>query len=173
MIKICANSECSKEFKTDDSRRKFCSLSCSAKVNNRGVRRHGKAPGYCALCGNPKTRHKSNWCSNKCHQAYVASVRIASWLSGEWSGCCEYTGELSSTIRAYLLKQANNKCGSCGWGIENKYTGVVPLQIHHVDGNYKNNSPGNLVVLCPNCHSLTDNFGSRQSKYKGNSKRRH
>lgn len=37
-------------------------------------------------------------------------------------------------------------------------TGKVPLEIHHIDGNYLNNNISNLQVLCPNCHSLTSNY---------------
>ena len=29
---------------------------------------------------------------------------------------------------------------------------LEPL-IHHIDGNPRNNDFGNLVLLCPNCHS--------------------
>jgi DNA-directed RNA polymerase subunit RPC12/RpoP len=32
------------------------------------------------------------------------------------------------------------------------------LEIHHIDGNYLNNTIENLQVLCPNCHSLTLNY---------------
>lgn len=69
-------------------------------------------------------------------------------------------GALNRTVRAYLLKEANHKCSKCGWGEINTATGNVPLQIDHIDGDYRNNSPDNLRVLCPNCHSLTHNYGS-------------
>jgi len=34
----------------------------------------------------------------------------------------------------------------------------VQLDVHHRDGNKKNNDPLNLVTLCANCHRL-DHFG--------------
>lgn len=34
----------------------------------------------------------------------------------------------------------------------------IPLELHHVDGNKKNNSLDNLQLLCPNCHAFTDNY---------------
>ena len=64
-------------------------------------------------------------------------------------------------MRNYLLKKHNYKCEKCGWGEINIFTNRVPLQIHHIDGNSENNVESNLQVLCPNCHSLTENFGSR------------
>ena len=33
--------------------------------------------------------------------------------------------------------------------------------VHHIDGNSLNNIESNLQLLCPNSHSLTENFGSR------------
>ena len=49
------------------------------------------------------------------------------------------------------------------WSKKNEYTGNIPLEIEHIDGNYLNNSENNLILLCPNCHSLT-------STYKGANK---
>ena len=65
----------------------------------------------------------------------------------------------------------NNKCSRCGWGEINTYTGKVPLQVHHIDGNPNNNDISNLALLCPNCHSLTESYGSR-NKGKGRECRR-
>lgn len=45
---------------------KFCSQSCAAKHNNKGVRRHGNAPGICALCGSPKASAERKYCSKEC-----------------------------------------------------------------------------------------------------------
>ena len=42
----------------------------------------------------------------------------------------------------------------------------IPLEIHHIDGDCTNNKMENLQLLCPNCHSLTSNFGSFKQKLK-------
>lgn len=34
----------------------------------------------------------------------------------------------------------------------------IPLELHHKDGNNRNNNLSNLELLCPNCHALTDNY---------------
>ena len=49
------------------------------------------------------------------------------------------------------------------WTEKNKFTNIIPLEIEHIDGNYLNNIESNLLLLCPNCHSLT-------STYKGANK---
>ena len=36
------------------------------------------------------------------------------------------------------------------------------FHIHHIDGDHKNNVKTNLVLLCPNCHSQTDNYSNRK-----------
>ncbi|MFD7917502.1 HNH endonuclease [Streptomyces sp. NPDC059752] len=42
----------------------------------------------------------------------------------------------------------------------------LPLEVDHVDGDWRNNLPENLRLLCPNCHSTTDT-------YRGRAKGRH
>lgn len=37
------------------------------------------------------------------------------------------------------------------------------LQLHHIDGNHKNNDIKNIKILCPNCHSQTTNFRSKKN----------
>lgn len=48
-------------------------------------------------------------------------------------------------------------CLNCNSKI-NTYTNTIPLEIDHIDGNYKNNNEDNLILLCPNCHSLTATY---------------
>ena len=36
------------------------------------------------------------------------------------------------------------RCQLCGWGEVNQYTNTTPLEIHHIDGDYKNNNEDNL-----------------------------
>lgn len=35
------------------------------------------------------------------------------------------------------------------------------MQLHHIDGNPKNHLLNNLQMLCPNCHSQTENFTAK------------
>lgn len=37
----------------------------------------------------------------------------------------------------------------------------IPLELEHIDGNNKNNIKENLLLLCPNCHSLTPTYRGR------------
>lgn len=52
------------------------------------------------------------------------------------------------------------KCTECGVGEE--WNGKpLTLQVDHRDGRYWNNRIENLRFNCPNCHSQTDNYGSK------------
>lgn len=82
------------------------------------------------------------------------------WLKGDWNGTTRSGKFLSKIIRDYLLEKNSFACERCGWDKINPITNKSTLQIHHKDGNYKNNSKENLEVLCPNCHSLTETFGA-------------
>ena len=54
---------------TETSNPKFCSKSCAAKHNNKGVRRHGNPAGNCIVCGKPKANSKAKYCSNACQNS--------------------------------------------------------------------------------------------------------
>lgn len=62
-----------------------------------------------------------------------------------------------AAIKKVLIYYRWNKCEECNWDKKNcKW--VCPIQMHHIDWNPSNNTEENLKLLCPNCHSLTDNY---------------
>lgn len=54
-------------------------------------------------------------------------------------------------------------CEECGWAKKAK-DGRLPLELHHKNGVSTDNRIINLEVLCPNCHSLKDNYRGRNKK---------
>ena len=149
----CLN--CNKETKNP----KFCSKSCSASYNNKGVRRHGKSRSNCLWCGKTLSRISSIYCDIDCYHQYFYHIRLNKWKIGIDTGVRK--GNLvASFIRRYLFEKYNNKCQKCGWSIIHPKTNKVPLTIHHIDGDCINNKENNLELLCPNCHSLTDTYGA-------------
>lgn len=113
----------------------------------------------CAYCGKILNRYGVIYCSQECANNSKIDNKVELWLNDSKEGTRK-DGTLSTTIRNYLLKQANYSCQECGWNKINPTTNKVPLEIHHIDGNYLNNDISNLKVLCPNCHSLTSNYRS-------------
>lgn len=67
----------------------------------------------------------------------------------------------SSKLRKRLLQNSIKKhsCENCHrdkW-LDNP----IPLQLHHINGKRDDNRIENIQLLCPNCHVLTENYGSK------------
>lgn len=73
-----------------------------------------------------------------------------------------------TVLRRYILK--NNlleyKCSVCGCTEWNGKT--LSLEIDHINGINNDNRIENLRFLCPNCHSQTTTYGSRNQKIVNN-----
>ena len=70
----------------------------------------------------------------------------------------------SGSVKQRLLEDGlkQDKCEICGqdpvWN--NKR---LILQLHHIDGNHRNNAFENLQIICPNCHTQTNTFGGKRN----------
>ena len=64
-------------------------------------------------------------------------------------------------LKKHLIAARGHRCEQCKNTEWMQYP--IPLEVHHKDGDRTNNSPENLSLLCPNCHSLTDNYRGRKS----------
>lgn len=123
---------------------------------NKGLKKTNN--NICLNCGKQlDKRYKQKFCSNQCQSDYRYKTYIESWKNGNKDGMTGKYG-LSQHIKRYLFEKYKNKCQICGWGETNKKTGKIPLEVHHIDGDYTNNKEENLQLLCPNCHSLTETY---------------
>ncbi|MDQ6777715.1 MAG: helix-turn-helix domain-containing protein [Actinomycetota bacterium] len=64
-------------------------------------------------------------------------------------------------LKARLVREGlkRNRCEQCGpidWRGQ-----PLTLALHHVNGQRHDNRLENLMLLCPNCHSQTDNYAGR------------
>lgn len=72
-------------------------------------------------------------------------------------------GVLNKTsIRNILLQERPYQCECCG--ISDWMGKPLTLEVHHKDGNSNNNVRTNLILLCPNCHSQTNNWRHKNVK---------
>lgn len=155
----CARAGCGLSFTTKDSRKTFCSQSCSAKVSNANRKSISKKVARkCSGCD--EQTYNPKYCSIPCgeqHKRDKQESRIADWLAGKIS---VGTGELHHNHKQILYSLAGGKCPECGWHEVNEYRGYAILTVDHIDGDWRNNFISNLRVLCFNCHSLTPTFGA-------------
>lgn len=123
---------------------------------------------YCLNCGKELPNTAKKYCSIECQHEFEYKQWIEEWKLGNKNGKIGNWGQLSHHLRRYIFEKFGNKCCKCGWGETNPYTGTIPLEIDHIDGNYENNSEDNLQLLCPNCHSLTETYrGANRGNGRG------
>lgn len=156
-------------------KRKFCSKECQSQYQKEYMQGNQLRKKYnctCLNCGKELLGERK-YCDKKCQNDHKYKEYIKKWKKGLETGKSgEY--QISGYVKRYIKEKYNNQCCKCGWNEINPYTGKIPLEIHHKDGDYKNNSEDNLELLCPNCHSLTSTYKNagnhdgrkERSKYK-------
>lgn len=126
----------------------------------------------CKNCNKEYFPHYTSYgiyCSLKCQYDFTRKRNITLWLDGKINSL-NTNGVIKPFVRRYIFEKYDSKCMLCGWNKVNKSTNLIPLEIDHVDGNYKNNDLSNLRLLCPNCHSLTSTY-KNSNKGKGRANR--
>ena len=156
----CKREECQNPVSPDG--RYFCSQSCSAIFNNTGKIKIPRK--LCVFCGKEGTQE---YCSGKCRIKHRWQIDKERWFAGENNFTWSYAYKA-------LVEFRGKSCELCGWAEVHLITGNIPTEFHHIDGDNTNNRRNNVQLLCPNCHSLTPNFGSlnkmherREAKLRG------
>lgn len=67
-------------------------------------------------------------------------------------------------IRLITEGYMKDECCRCGWHEKPVGAEFTPCELHHKDGNNRNHAFENLELICPNCHSLTDTYRSKNKK---------
>lgn len=132
-------------------------------------------PSHIIKCLNKKCLNKikcwpsspRKYCSKQCLAIHKYDIFIREWKLGKQKGLCGKTST-SKYIRRYLFEKYDNQCARCGWNKINPVTNKIPLEMEHIDGKHTNNKEKNLILLCPNCHSLTPTY---KALNKGNGRK--
>ena len=78
---------------------------------------------------------------------------------------CQDAAVSQKLVRDYAIRYniIEYKCQHCG-NIGSWQDQILPLQLHHINGDNTDNRVQNLQFLCPNCHCITDNWGGYKNK---------
>ena len=70
----------------------------------------------------------------------------------------------TNKVRKKILEEGlkPHRCECCG--LEKWMGQLIPLELHHKDGNRHHNEIENYELLCPNCHAFTDSYRGKNSK---------
>ena len=106
------------------------------------------------------------WIRNKCKEYNISLKEKINWNNLEKEEINEllknkkWTSHIGKMLIKYKIKK--NECEICG---QKAYHNGKPLvlQCHHIDGDRSNNTLNNLQILCPNCHTQTDNYAKSKS----------
>ena len=103
----------------------------------------------------PSQSH-GKYCSNRCQADFKLKVRFTKGTRWNYA------------MGRYVKRLRNENCEICGiceWNGKS-----ITLQIDHIDGDRTNNDLTNLIVVCPNCHSQTETYGSKNVSLEGKTK---
>lgn len=125
---------------------------------------------HCKIEFIPSRNTLGKYCSNKCQVDYQSTLYIQKWYLGEVTGTKPGKIKEPSQYVVNHLKAINTACQLCG--ITNWNDKPIVLQIDHIDGDILNNTPKNLRVICPNCHSQTETYANKNNRTSGRTWRR-
>lgn len=85
------------------------------------------------------------------------TIKLDDILEGRrWCGS-QYLKKL--LLQAALIDYHCKLCGLFEWQGKS-----ISLHLDHIDGDHRNNTLSNLRLLCPNCHSQTPTYGSKNKR---------
>lgn len=134
---------CEKEFWARPRGRKYCSIECARLSKRNRIQLN------CDWCEKEFVRTPSKvkasksglqFCSRKCKDT-------AQCIGGKSEIQPLHYGNGKRAYRKIAFALYNHECAEC------EYNKFPVLEVHHVDFEHENNSPDNLIILCPTCHA--------------------
>lgn len=130
---------CSKEFEHIGSRcnkAKYCSQKCYHR----------------SQIGRGHTEYECHHCHKKFKDSLSKKRKFCSMECNNKSSKQIWKGVFSTVRKNMKTRNMFEKCQLCGFN-----DNINILGVHHIDKNRNNNEISNLLILCPNCHSMQHN----------------
>lgn len=157
---FCEN--CNIEHSGEWASGRFCSRSCSNSFSTKVCDKEERSKNLSlSLIGKP-TGRKGNWTDAQRTKAALLKKERAelNWKTATWDNVPV------SRYRQRILYDQGGCCNICNiptiWNNQ-----PLILQLDHISGNRKDNSRDNLRMICPNCHSQTHTFCSKNASVEG------
>ena len=142
--------QCNKE--TDNP--KFCSQSCAATFNNKGIVRNGKSRNYVCDCGEKKDHRaiSCHSCKVKRTTEQALSKPISEWFLVDRDARVRYNQIRHWARRLMVERGIEKKCG-CGYDKHVECCHIISIPDFPEDTPLGIvNGEDNLIYLCRNCH---------------------
>jgi len=153
----CEN--CSVEHDGTYASGRFCSQKCSRGFSTKSKRE--------LISEKVSLRLRKEKICNFCKQPWIGK-RGSGYSAGRRCPNCRETAARDrpweivklGTKKSRLIRERGHRCEECK---NEMWLGKpITLEMHHINGDGKDNRKENLQLLCPNCHSMTPNFGWRK-----------
>jgi Zn finger protein HypA/HybF involved in hydrogenase expression len=106
-----------------------------------------------------RAKYMANYRERKQSDNYV-DLRKKDW-NKLIDHCLNCNTLLGKRHRANLIETRGYKCEECE--ISDWRNKKISLELDHINGNFNDNSLKNVRLLCPNCHSQTPTFKSKNT----------
>jgi len=109
---------------------------------------------HCKKKFRPHNDSRGRFCGNQCQQDLAFNDRYRQWLQGIVPNNISPRG-----LKRLVVHRDSYKCASCD--LEEWLGKPLALELEHIGGDSGDNRPDNLCLLCPNCHSQTPTYKTR------------
>lgn len=94
------------------------------------------------------------YCSSLCSGTHKSKLHKEEWYAGKLKRIDR------PTLRRYLTEDRGYKCEAEGCLVSDWLGKSITLEVDHIDGNSSDDSPPNVRLICPNCHSQSPHRGA-------------
>ena len=141
---------------------RFCCKACACSFATKAKRASINEAVSAKLSGRPNPLAFSGWHVIPPEQKAQIYAKIGKTIKAKYAArTFDEMGSFSK--REVILEEQQGSCAICA--LPQTWNGKpLRFELDHVDGDRLNEDRSNLRLICPNCHSQTPTWGSRNAK---------